>query len=1464
MQQKDIAIVGMSIYCPGSDTLDEFWHNLASGVDSITEAPESAIESYYFGREEGAIDSFYCNRGGFCKTCSVDPMRYGFVPITFDGIDPEQVYSLVGVERALIDAGILEKGISLNKCSIIIGKGGFSGNIALRSAEILRAGPQIEQIVKYACPEIPDDDLRMIKKEFQEKCGRFQADTATGIMPSLIASQVANRFDMRGPAYTVDAACASGIVAVNHSISLLESGQCEIAVAGGLHLIQSAMFWGAFNMMGALSHKNEISPFSADADGLLVGQGAGFVVLKTLERAVSDNDKIYAVIKGTAICSDGKGSHVLVTSVQGQLRVLDEAWKDAGMDPSEIGYVEAHGTGTVVGDRTEISTLTQFFGDASKPEAFVGSVKSNIGHTMPAAGMIGLIKTALALYYRKIPPTLHCENPLPVMAESRFNAPQELIDWDGEKYPLIAGVNSFGFGGANAHAVLTAYEPAGEKRVKPFTYYGETVIASARSKEALIAKLESGDFTNTGGDYRIAVFNPDPNRMKQAIDIINNDAVWNGRLDIWFSNEPLLTNGGKIVFMYPGFVMDTECETDSISDYFGFEKFEFDGEDPSQYGGLRPYFAQALSSKAFDSLGVEPDIHAGHSIGEWHATNAAGMVGEEVPRHVIERMAYFASIHETALYYVAVSNVNREKIDEWCSKIDRIYMANDNCPEQIVMCGDEESKDKLIKVLEEEHVYYYLLPFLGGFHTPFGEEYVEVSRKIAHKIDLKPPKKPIWLSTLDGPLEEGRDAFIDAMSQQLVRPVHFRSMIEKMYDEADARIFIQVGLGTLVGFVDNTLKGRKYAAIASNAPLRSGMEQLRRVLAMLFVNGKENVDLSFIGVKQQYLGEHSVVPLSTTPKFVMELPLLRDAIQKYYQPNTSGAAAGLAAEFLKYEESGNPLMQAVSDNITAAVKVQRELIGLFGENSPSSEDSAPRTALVRGRMAEMSLQPLLEVRTAPVKAKGKKGERFEEDMHLTFQDHPYLIDHSIVKQPKDWPVQDDLNLVVPFALTLELLAERAINHANGRKLVRITSSTAMKWITVETPFDAKVIGVWKSNDTLSLAISGHAGADFHFADEYPEPPKESDMDFEIGKPLISALGMAEAYDRYSFHGPQYHSVREYNNISERGIYATSEKQAGRGSLLDALGQIIGLYLHVTQTVNTISFPIRVNEINLYDDIFDQKGSFDTKLIITSQSPSLVIGNMIMSRNGRIWLSANSWINQRFENDRDMWNTIIKPQRNMTAYELAPNVYMYHNAYEKTHSWMLLRSRFLNSEERRHYDGLNRNNQYAFIISRIALKDAVRSHVKDDEGNYPFPIAISVSHDEKGRPYVHGEGGLDEILKGLHVSLAHKGMRSVAIAADKPVGVDLEEITERDGNFKELAFTDKEQAMLAELGNDKPNEWCTRFWVAKEAYSKMLGTGLGGNPKQFEIEAVNADEIIIGGVSVKTVIYKEDFIVGWTI
>ncbi len=1449
MGKSDIAIVGISIYCPGAESVEDFWRNLANGVDSITEVPNEIIDHCYFQEEKGAIDRFYCNRGGFAKPFRVDPLRYGILPIAVDGMDPEHLIALAGVEQALYDAEVLQKEIPLQKGCIIIGKGNFSGLIPLRSLEIIRTATQITEMIKTVLPEIPDHEIDKIKKSYQAQQGRYQADTAIGTMPNLVASLVANKFDMQGPAYTIDAACASGIVAVEHCMRLLQSGQCDIAVAGGMHAGHSPMFWGAFNMMGALSHKGQISPFSEDADGLLIGQGGGMLVLKTLDKAIQDEDRIYAVIKGTAVCSDGGGSHVMVTSVDGQKRVLDMAWKNAGMDPKKIGYVEAHGTATMIGDRTEVATLKDFFGDNSYPEALLGSVKSNIGHTMPAAGMIGLIKTALSLYHRQIPPTLHCENPLKSMLDSRFRPAQQLVDWDGSKYPLIAGVNAFGFGGINSHAILTAYEKEVKPETKKVIPQEESIALSASSKDHLLKKLAIRDFTLSGGDYRLVIFNPTDERVEIAKTVVEKDKPWKGNMDIWFTNTPLLSAGGKVVFLFPGFDFDMESETDSVSDYFDLPRFEYESENVFTEQSVKQFYNSLFSDIAFKKLGVTPDAYSGYSIGEWYAARSAGLVSDESILKMMNSLDFNGETIED-LHYIAVG-CSHDKLEPLYKDIPDLCLANDNCPSQVLLCGTGKAKEAIIEVLKSKDIFYHVLPFQSGFHTPFIADRIYLVDDHFEHIELLESDTPVWSATTLEVYPKDKEGFKKTIVEHLIKPVRFREMIEKLYNEEDARVFIQVGVGGLIWYIDDILKGKPYSAIASSVPKRLGVEQLRRVLATLFIEGRD-VDYTFMGVRIQYQISKNLVTLPIGTPFTTDFTVLKEAINKYCtRTHLPQSSAG---------EIKHPVLQVMNENINAMnervremLSVQNEMATIFKENG-YLDNANIDTALLESVKEKNGKLPLTKAAPAPVK---RKGTKFEEIYRATLDEHPYLIDHAVIRQPKDWKYREDLNPVIPFTMTLELFAEIVKRQVPTKKILKIGPAMVMRWMSVETPFEQKVVGTWKTENTVSLEMKGYAMMDITVGDEYPEPPVEYMAPVDLGEKIMEPLPVKESFEKYAFHGPAYQSSVAMERITKKGIHGYGKKVEGYGSMLDNMGQSVGLFLHLTETENTISFPVRVKEINFYQDIQDQEGIFDQTLIIKNIKPNFVIGDMVVKRDGKLWATTKGWYNQRFEFDQMIWNVILKPTKNLIAKSLAPNVYYYENAYEKVASWQFLYKRYLSYPEKQLYDESQMEQLREYLISRIALKDAVRAfHAKEGE-DYCYPIEIFTRYNTNGKPYVYGPEGIDKI----EISLAHKKTEAVAIASNKPVGIDIEEIAIRSDEFMKHSFTQHELKLME--GKDIA-EWNTRFWVAKEAFSKMTGEGLKGRPNKYEVEKIEGENLFVRGVEIHTMKHKDNYIVGWTV
>ncbi len=566
----DIAIVGMAGIFPGAEDIQAFWRNIQAGKDAIQTVPPQRMEPLFFDGASAATDRFYCNRGGFIdEYARFDPVSFGILPVAVGGTEPEHLLMLRLAQAALEDAGLPDRATLRRRTAVIIGKGNYAGPGATRAIEIVRTGEQLVQLLRELMPEADESILQRVKQEYQTKKGRFAPDTAMGLIPNLIASLVANRLDFGGPAYTVDAACASSLVAVDHAVRELRSGRSDRVLAAGMHVSQNAPFWSIFTQLGALSRSQQIRPFDRRADGLLIGEGCGVVVLRRLEDARADGQRIYAVIKGVGVSSDGAGASVMSPSVKGQLEAVQAAWRQAGLDPATIGYLEAHGTGTPVGDRTELETLLHAFGaPGGAPRAAIGTIKSMIGHAMPAAGIAGLIKMALALYHGQLPPTLHCEEPLEALSLTRFSPLRQTRDWRDSGLPQIAGINAFGFGGINAHVVLQAEEASYAKPPVRSADFDPVWVLARDSAAELVTALESDDKRTGTGKYRLVLFDPNPDRVRRAIKIVQRGKPWRNRQDIWFSASPLLETGGKTAFLFPGLDALADAEANSIASYF--------------------------------------------------------------------------------------------------------------------------------------------------------------------------------------------------------------------------------------------------------------------------------------------------------------------------------------------------------------------------------------------------------------------------------------------------------------------------------------------------------------------------------------------------------------------------------------------------------------------------------------------------------------------------------------------------------------------------------------------------------------------------------------------------------------------------------------------------------------------------------------------------------------------------------
>ncbi len=479
----DVAIVGMSALFPDATDPGTFWANVVAGVNSIREVPRERWSQEEFFDPSGTPGLTTPSRwGGFLDDIPFDPVVYGIPPNSLAAIEPAQLLALEAARRALDDAGYLDRAFDRERTSVVFG---VEPGSDLSSAYAFRAYWR-----QYAGPLPPELD-RVLPV--------LTEDSFPGVLGNVIAGRIANRLDLGGVNYTVDAACASSLAALDAAIGELAAGSSDVVVCGGADLHNGLVDYLMFSAVHAISPTGPCRTFDASADGTALGEGVAAVILKRLADAERDGDRIYAVIKGVAGASDGKSLGLTAPRREGQVRALERTYAATGISPAEVGLVEAHGTGTIVGDRTELQTLADVFGGAGvEPgSCALGSVKSQIGHTKCAAGLAGLIKVALALYHRTLPPTINIEQPNPGWdAEaSPFTLSLEPRPWLGEG--RTAGLSAFGFGGTNFHAIVAEHpgSTAGPevRSAELFLFRGDERDAAAARMDALAAALERDD-----------------------------------------------------------------------------------------------------------------------------------------------------------------------------------------------------------------------------------------------------------------------------------------------------------------------------------------------------------------------------------------------------------------------------------------------------------------------------------------------------------------------------------------------------------------------------------------------------------------------------------------------------------------------------------------------------------------------------------------------------------------------------------------------------------------------------------------------------------------------------------------------------------------------------------------------------------------------------------------------------------
>ncbi len=459
---EDIAIVGMACIFPDAPDVQTFWENIVNCKCSVREvSPDRWLPEELFEPNRLALEKTYSKWGCFLDPVFLDPTNYGIPPRSLESTGPMQLIALDTAQKALKDAGYYGREFPHERTAVIFGAGGFNDDLGVEYAFRSILAQQLNRVV-----EVPIEIRQMILGSLQQRLPKWTKDTFPGTLPNIVSGRIANRLNLGGTNFTVEAACASSFAALEVVIRQLQSRTCDLGLVGAVDTANHPLSYIMFSRTQALSPTGRSCPFDDSADGIVLGEGVAAMVLKRLADAERDGDRIYAVIKGIGSSSDGRNRSLVAPHVGGQILALRRAYESAGIAPGSVELMELHGTGTVVGDKTEIESLLQLVrlgNDHTRSHCCaIGSIKSNIGHAKVAAGMAGIIKAVLALQHKLLPPTIGVVTPNSrvTLRESPLYVNTEPRPWIRTRRdrPRHTGVSAFGFGGTNFHVVLEEYD----------------------------------------------------------------------------------------------------------------------------------------------------------------------------------------------------------------------------------------------------------------------------------------------------------------------------------------------------------------------------------------------------------------------------------------------------------------------------------------------------------------------------------------------------------------------------------------------------------------------------------------------------------------------------------------------------------------------------------------------------------------------------------------------------------------------------------------------------------------------------------------------------------------------------------------------------------------------------------------------------------------------------------------------
>jgi phthiocerol/phenolphthiocerol synthesis type-I polyketide synthase C len=803
LKSTKIAIVGGSCRFPGGvNSLDEYWSILKNEVDAVTEIPDERWSKAIYGHPNKKINgrSYAWSAGVLSSIDKFDADFFGISRREAEQIDPQQRLLLELTWEALECAGIKAEDIAGSKCGVFVGISGQD----------------------YTWRSL--DDLASI-----------DAYTILGGSASICSNRISYLFDLHGPSFSLDTACSSSLVAIHQACNSIKNGESSMAIAGGVSLLIHPMGFIGFSKASMLSPTGRCRAFDAAADGYVRAEGAGIVILKELEQAKIDGDNILAIINASGINSDGRTYGISMPSAKSQAELLESIYARSEIDLNQLVYLEAHGTGTQVGDSLEAKAISDAIASrrSKRSPLLIGSAKTNLGHLETASGMAGLLKAVLCIQQRAVPSNLHFNTPNPNISFAKLNLKvvNKYTEFNETEKPLLVGVNSFGFGGTNAHVLLEEYQKKTERTVKVVKKIPPLYL-SAKDPQALcdLARIYHKLLLNSKSSYYDIAWTAFHHRqqLKQRMVVYaeSRDEIVR-KLDLYAENKQVdsvvvaeeINANGKVALVYSGngsqwlgmgvtlytensifrrMIIKVDKHWRQLADFSIIDELFASKEksriELTEIAQPALFAIQVGITQMLKAMGLEFTATVGHSVGEIAAAWAAGCLSLQQAVEVIFVRSYAQSLTKGQGKMAAVA-LSATTMREWLKSLnleESVVVAGINSPKSITIAGSTDALLFLKQTFHDNGVVFKMLDLDYAFHSPSMDKIKDIVIERLCKLKPIKTKKINFISTVSGKKIDGDELDAEYWWENIRLPVEFNQAVSTLIADG-VTLFIEVG-----------------------------------------------------------------------------------------------------------------------------------------------------------------------------------------------------------------------------------------------------------------------------------------------------------------------------------------------------------------------------------------------------------------------------------------------------------------------------------------------------------------------------------------------------------------------------------------------------------------------------------------------------------------------------------------------